>query len=301
MDLGSSLPVVSPIVRASHLAFALLELTKPRLAFFSILTGVVGYVVADAGGGWLRASLGILGISLAAGGTLAFNQWWERETDRWMRRTAGRPLPRREIAPRTALAWSLGLSLSGVAVLAVGTTRMAAMIAVIISVLYGWIYTPLKRRTRWATEIGSLSGALPPLLGAAAAGDLSARPAWALTAAILLWQMPHFFAIGWMHRDDYRAAGFPLLPAVDPTGTRTAAWSLIYALLLVGVSVLPWMLGWVGPVYGGAATLGALALVVASARFLMDRQARDLRSRQLFFTTLAYLPVVMAALMFYGR
>ncbi len=295
------MPVAPPATRAVHLALALLELTKPRLAFFTILTGVVGYAIADAGGGWLRAGLGILGISLAAGGTLAFNQWWERETDRWMRRTAGRPLPRREIAPGTALAWSLGLSFSGVAVLAAGTTGMAAMIAVIISLLYGWIYTPLKRRTRWATEIGSLSGALPPLLGAAAAGDLSARPAWALAAAILLWQMPHFFAIGWMHRDDYRAAGFPLLPAVDPTGARTAAWSLIYAVLLVAVSILPWSLGWVGPVYGVVATAGALALVVASARFFMDRQARDLRSRQLFFTTLAYLPVVMTALIIDGR
>lgn len=297
MALGTSLCIAPPIVRVVHLVGALLELTKPRLAFFSILTGVVGYLVAVPGGGWLRFCMAALGTCLAAGGTLAFNQWWERDTDPWMRRTAGRPLPRQEITPRLALSWSLALSLGGVVLLAAGTTGTAAAIAIIISVLYGWIYTPLKRRTRWATEIGSLSGALPPLLGAAAAGDVFTRPAWALSAAILFWQMPHFYAIGWMHREDYRAAGFPLLPAVDPTETRTAAWSLAYALLLVGVSVLPWALGWVGAIYGVVATCGALVLVVASARFLVDDQARDLRSRQLFLATLAYLPLVMVALM----
>jgi protoheme IX farnesyltransferase len=236
------------------------------------------------------------GIALSAGGALSLNQWWERKTDALMRRTAERPLPRGDISPAGALVWSLALGIGGVAWLACATTLLAAALATATIVIYGLIYTPLKRRTRWATEIGSLSGALPPLLGAAAAGDAMAPSAWVLAVVILLWQMPHFFAIGWMYRDDYRAAGFPLLPAVDSNGTRTAAWSLAYSLVLASASLAPWVLGWVGPVYGVVSTIGAATMVWTSWRFLVRRDQRDREGRRLFFTTILYLPPVMAAL-----
>src|SRR5207302_2023285 len=126
----------------------------------------------------------------------------------------------------------------------------AAVIAAATILIYGVVYTPLKRRSRWATEVGAVSGALPALLGNAAAGHLGARSGVVLTLILLCWQMPHFFAIGWRHRGDYRAAGFRLLPAVDASGARTAAWSLAYTLALVIVSLVPWVQGWLGPCYG---------------------------------------------------
>lgn len=293
--------VVPPVneSRASLRGWAeiLLALTKPRLATFSILSGMAGYAVGGApGGDWARSGAAFSGIALAAGGALSLNQWWERKTDALMRRTAGRPLPSGKIGATGAISWSLALSLGGVGLLAACTTPVAALIAAAIIVLYGVVYTPLKRRTPWATEIGSLSGALPPVLGAAAAGDAGSTAAWVLAGVILFWQMPHFFAVGWMYREDYRAAGFPLLPAIDRDGARTAAWSLAHSLLLAVASLAPWALGRVGPIYGIVAAFGAAAMVHASWRFLMRPNERDVNGRRLFVTTILYLPPVMAAL-----
>jgi protoheme IX farnesyltransferase len=299
MILQSPLPVLSAgatVVRREGFARALLALTKPRLAFFSILSGMTGYAVASAEGGWPRLLASLAGITLSAGGALSLNQWWERDTDALMRRTAGRPLPSGRISPAGALIWTLTLSLAGVGLLAGTTGVLAASLAAAIIVLYGLIYTPMKRVTRWATEVGSVSGAMPPLLGAAAAGEVMAPGAWVLAGILLFWQMPHFFAIGWMHRLDYRAAGFPLRPVIDATGGVTAAWSLAYTVALAAVSLLPWALGTMGWIYGIIALAGALAMLVNAVRFLTDGRQRDLRARRLFLTTLIYLPPVMAAL-----
>lgn len=288
--------VLSPALRSrARLGPVLLALTKPRLALFSILSGMAGYGVAytdPESGPWFV----LAGLALSAGGALSFNQWWERDTDRRMRRTAQRPLPRGEISSEAALAWSILLSAGGIGIFLLCDTPVAAVIAAATIVIYGLVYTPLKRRTRWATEIGSISGALPPLIGAAAAGDSGAKSAWLLAVILIFWQMPHFFAIGWMHRDDYRRAGFPLLPAIDVAGHRTAGWSLFYTLGLVAGSLAPWALGWVGPVYGVVAAMGGLGLLVASVRFLRQTETRDRCGRDLFLTSIVYLPPVMAAL-----
>ena len=302
MDSLSSSPVATGWSRvatcgsAAALAKALFLLTKPRLASFSILSGMAGYAVAGPGRGWLHAGVAFTGIALSAGGALSLNQWWERKTDALMRRTAERPLPRGEVGAPVALAWSAALGGAGVGVLLVGASPAAAGLAAATIGIYGLVYTPLKRRTRWATEIGSVSGALPPLLGAAAAGDAWAAPAWVLATVVLFWQMPHFFAVGWMYREDYRAAGFPLLPAVDADGARTAAWSLAHSSLLCAASLAAWGLGWTGPIFGVAAAVGGAAMLRASWRFLRNAEGRDREGRRLFFTTIAYLPPVMAAL-----
>lgn len=288
--------VLSPVLRSrDRLGPVLLALTKPRLAMFSIFSGMAGYGVAytDTGG---DASFALAGLALSAGGALSLNQWWERDTDRRMRRTAKRPLPRGAISSGAALAWSITLSSSGVGIFLLCNSPMAAVIAASTIGIYGLVYTPLKRRTRWATEIGSISGALPPLIGAAAAGDSGSKSAWLLAGILLFWQMPHFFAIGWMHREDYRQAGFPLLPAIDTTGRRTAGWSLFYTLGLVAVSLAPWALGWVGPVYGMSAAIGGLGMLLASVRFLRETESRDRRGRDVFLASIVYLPPVMAAL-----
>lgn len=260
----------------------------------SVLTTLVAYATARPAVSTLPATA--LGTVLAAAGALALNQWWEREADARMARTRGRPLPRAQLTPGSALGWSIAFSVGGVATLAAGVNVTAAALAAATIVIYGLIYTPLKRRTRWATEVGSLSGALPALLGNAAAGDLGARPGLVLTAILLLWQMPHFFAIGWRHRRDYQAAGFPLRPAVDPTGRNTAAWSFGYTLLLAPVSLLPWVAGWLGMVYGVSAALTGGWLLQRAGRFLRSTD-RDPSARDLFLATLVYLPCVMGALL----
>lgn len=275
-------------------AAAVLALTKPRLGAMSVLTTMAAYATAEP-----AASVGVptlIGTTLAAGGALSLNQWWERRTDALMERTRGRPLPAGILSSREGLGWSLLFSCAGVATLAFWVNVMSAGIAAAIIVIYGLIYTPLKRRTRWATEIGSISGALPALLGNAAAGDLMASPGLLLAAVLVFWQMPHFFAIGWRHREDYRAAGFPLLPAIDPTGARTAWWSLGYTIALTVTSLAPWALGWAGSVYGIVTLLANLWFLKGAWAFAVG-QDRDRAARRLFFASLIYLPIVMTALL----
>jgi len=259
----------------------------------SILSTMAAYATARPESGPLWAT--VIGTTLAAGGALSLNQWWERRTDAMMQRTQGRPLPQAMISPAEALAWSIMLSVGGVGLFLAMVNGAAAILAAATIIIYGVIYTPLKRRTRWATEIGAISGALPALLGNAAAGDLASRPGLVLTAVLLFWQMPHFFAIGWRHRADYQAAGFPLLPAVDPTGRRTAVWSLCYSIGLVIVSLPPWAFGWLGLTYGLITTASNLWFLRAAYSFISDGD-RDRAARKLFFASIFYLPLVMGAL-----
>jgi len=297
-----SLPIASPrtadYVRSAWPATlgALLALTKPQLAFMTVLTAMVAYGTARPEAGFALATL--LGTTLAATGALSLNQWWERRADARMQRTRGRPLPQARVTPATALAWSLALSIAGVGLLATLVNPAAAAVAALTILIYGLVYTPLKRRTRWATELGAISGALPPLLGNAAAGDLWAAPGTGLAVLLLFWQMPHFFAIGWRHRADYRAAGFKLLPAIDATGRRTAAWSLCYAALLLPVSLAPWALGYLGALYGVPSALAGGAFLWRAWQFAAAPGDREIAARRLFFASIVYLPVVIIALAF---
>ncbi len=275
---------------------ALVALAKPRLAAISVLTTLVAYATARPG---LRAAelLPLLaGTAAAAAGALSLNQWWERAADARMRRTRGRPLPAGELAPAPALAFSLVCSAAGIAVLALGLNSATALLGAATIVLYGFVYTPLKRRSRWATEIGAVSGALPALMGNAAADDLFAPAGIALTVVLWFWQMPHFFALGWRHRADYRAAGFPLLPAIDDTGARTAAACTVYAAALWIVSLAPWARGELGTVYGIAAAVSGGFYFFRAWRFLRRPAEREPAAARLFGASLLYLPVMLLAL-----
>ncbi len=275
---------------------ALGALAKPRLAAFSVATTLVAYLTARPAAPGLDLLLLLTGTAAAAAGALSLNQWRERECDAQMRRTRGRPLPAGALTPAAALIFSLACSVTGVSVLGLALNPATAILAALTIVIYGLIYTPLKRRTRWATEVGSVSGALPALMGNAAVGDLLAVPGLTLTAILLCWQMPHFFALGWRCRDDYRAAGFPLLPAIDPTGARTAAWSLGYVAVLLPLSLVPWALGGLGAVYGGCAALVGLDFLGRAWRFRRDAADRDHAAARLFAGSLLHLPLVMIAL-----
>lgn len=262
----------------------------------SVATAMVAFGTARPAAGAGLALLTLAGTSLAAAGALSLNQWWERRADARMRRTRGRPLPQGRIPAGIALGWSVALSIGGVGLLAAQVNLAAAAVAALTIGLYGLVYTPLKRHTRWATEIGAVSGALPALLGNAAATDLWAAPGTALAAVLLLWQLPHFFAIGWRHRTDYRAAGFKLLPGVDPTGRQTAGWSLFYATLLVPVSLAPWALGQLGACYGVPVMLADGLFLHLAWRFARATPDRDTAARRLFLASIIYLPIVLGAL-----
>ena len=290
--------VPSLVANARPIARALFELTKPRLALLSLITAMAAYAASVQAPNLAEALATCLGCAFAAGGALSWNHWMERHTDGKMNRTRHRPIPSRRLAPAWGFLWSLALSLGGISFLFFGATQTAAYIAVAIIVLYAFVYTPLKRHTRWATEIGSLSGALPPVLGCAAAGQPLHPAGLTLAAVLLFWQMPHFYAIGWRHRRDYQAAGFPLLPATDSDGRRTGRWSFAYTLCLFVASLAPWIFGWLGHAYAFGAAGAGLWMLLKAFRFF-DAQsliARDIAARKLFFASLTHITILSIAI-----
>lgn len=290
--VGEERPLSSAsiIIRYSR---ALLDLTKPRIAIASIITAMAVYVSAAETVTPSRVLAFLLACGMAAGGSLAFNQWWERDSDPLMRRTRLRPLPQNIISSPAALAWSTILSFAGCLLLWGVFGALAAGIGLATIIIYAGIYTPMKRHSCRATEVGSISGALPPLIGAAAAGCIASPAAWLFAAALFLWQMPHFYAIGWIHRDDYRAAGLPLLPASDPDGRRTARWALAYSAMLVICILIPWSAGIIPVASGTIALTGSLWILIRSWKFHAATGDRIPAARRLFRTTLFTLPAIL--------
>jgi protoheme IX farnesyltransferase len=274
-------------------AIDFVALAKPRLNLLVVASTVAGYAMAH-GDTTNLAALGwtIVGTALVAGGASAINQVIERDADSLMRRTRLRPLPDGRLGPVEALAFAAILSVLGLLVLAAGVNVASALVALATLVSYAAIYTPLKRRTSFATVIGAIPGALPPVIGwAAAAGTLS-QGAWVLFAILFLWQLPHFLAIAWMYREDYARAGFPMLPVIEPDGRSTARQAVVYAAALLPVALAPTLVGMSGPVYFGGALILTLIFLGVSMRFAMTRAVRD--ARQLFFASIVYLPLLWA-------
>ena len=266
-------------------------LAKPRLNMLVVATTLAGYyMAAPAGRGWLLLFHTLVGTALVASGASAFNQLLEIESDGMMRRTRARPLPSGRIQPGRARAFGLVLSIAGVAQLAWGVNWLAAGVALATLLTYTVFYTPLKKRTSLATVVGGVPGALPPMIGWAAVRNNLSIEAWILFGIVFLWQMPHFLAIAWMYREDYRRAGFPLLPIVEPDGASTGRQALIYGAALVPLSLAPTAVAMTGMVYlVGAACLG-LAFVALAARFAWLRTTPA--ARQLFFGSIIYLPLL---------
>ena len=229
---------------------------------------------AKAGGWWAFASAipwwgllhTILGTGLIASGTAALNQWYEREADRRMRRTSDRPMPSGRIAPPRALAFGVALSLAGFADLWLGVNLLAALLGLFTLLSYLFLYTPLKQRSWLSTTIGAFPGAMPPMIGFAAAHGSITSEAWVLFAILFLWQFPHFYSIAWMYREDYARAGIRMLPVVEPDGRSTARQIVLYGLALIPVSLVPSILGMSGRIYlVGALLLGLWFPVLRSA------------------------------------
>jgi len=211
-----------------------------------------------------------------------------------MRRTRARPVASGRLRAADSWWFGLGLSTAGLVELALGVNLLSAAVAALTLGSYVLVYTPLKRRTSLATLVGAIPGALPPVIGWAAATGTLTLPALVLFGIVFFWQMPHFLAIAWLHRDDYAAAGIPLLPVLEPDGRRTGRQALLYGAALWPVSLMPTLVGLAGGFYIVVATVLGLTLIGLSARFARERSLPA--ARQLFLFSITYLPLLWGAL-----
>lgn len=268
-----------------------IELTKPRLVVLVLLTTAVGFWLGSKSALDLIAfSITLLGTALVAGGACAANQVLEAKQDARMRRTARRPLPSGRVAALPAAFFAAALGIAGVLTLLLVDTT-AAVVAFATFVLYVGVYTPLKTRTTLNTAVGAVPGALPAVIGwAAASGRLSAE-GWILFLLVFLWQFPHFLAIAWVYRDDYRRAGMRMLPCVDPSGAMTSLQACVYAALLLPAGLLPTAAGLAGVVCAaGSLVIGSVYLVSA---WRFRRDVSDRTARKLMHASFLYLPVLL--------
>lgn len=274
-------------------------LAKPRLNLLVVASTMAGYVMADGDMANVLLVLAMLaGTGLVAGGASAFNQVIERRTDALMRRTRLRPMADGRLPVTEAVVYAAALSLAGLGILAVVVNELSAAVALATLVSYAAIYTPLKVRTSFATVIGAIPGALPPVIGwAAAANDLS-QGAWILFGILFLWQLPHFLAIAWMYREDYARAGLLMLPVIEPDGRSTARQTVLYTAALLPLSLAPTLIGMTTAFYFVAAMLLTLGFLALTLRFGRSRSVAD--ARRVFFASIIYLPILWI-LMIVGR
>lgn len=273
------------------------ELTKPRMNLLVVLTTAVGFLAASrgpAGFNWLMFVQALLGTALTAAGASVFNQWVERESDRDMPRTRNRPLPSGRLRGGEAAAFAGFLSVAGVGYLALTVNLLTSMLGLITLLSYVLVYTPMKRRTAWCTLVGAVPGAIPPMMGVTAVTGHLTPLAWALFAILFVWQMPHFFALAIMFRDDYAAGGLKMLPVTD--GLPATVRQIVgFSLVLLPLSLAPTLIGAADWVYGFAAVLlglGFLWYALACARTGGGRA----EAKRLFFASILYLPVLLAVL-----
>jgi len=271
---------------------AYVDLTKPRITSLVVLSALAGFALGSPSSvDWIQFLHTAIGVALLSSGIGALNQYWERDLDALMRRTKLRPLPAGKLAARAALVFGVAVSLIGEAYLAWFLNPLTAFWGFIAMASYLFIYTPLKTRTHWCTFLGAFPGALPPLLGWAAARNEVGVEAVALFGIMFLWQFPHFHAIATMCREDYARAGIRMLPVIEPDGKSTARQIVGYTIALVPVSLLPTFLHFSGWIYlSGAVVLGAWFL---HASVVAARQPTPEQSRRLLKVSVLYLPLLL--------
>src|SRR5438445_11263482 len=280
-------------VRGRVLDFA--ELFKARLTLLVLLTTAAGfYLGAESPINYAALFHVVFGTAAAAAGAAALNQWWECKLDAVMRRTRTRPVQADSMRPVEALTLGVALSVLGVSYLAVACNALSATLAALTIVIYIFGYTPLKRASTANTVVGAIPGAIPPMIGWVAARGAIEAGAWSLFAILLLWQLPHFFAIAWMHREDYSLAGFRMISSDDRSGERSASQSVFFCILLLVLAGLPAFLGIASYIYLVIELLLGGLFVGVAMRFLRLRTPSA--ARLLFIASIAYLPLLLAAL-----
>ena len=266
-------------------------LAKPRLNGLVVASALAGYVMAGGDtADVVRVICTVAGTALVAGGASAFNQLLERDSDALMRRTRMRPLPDGRLQPSEAVVFGAVLSAAGLAILAAGVNALSAVVALATLASYAVVYTPLKRRTSFATVIGAFPGALPPAIGWAAGRGSLSQGAWVLFGIVFLWQLPHFLAIAWIYREDYARAGLPMLPVIEPDGRSTARQAVAYSAALLPLAMAPTLIGMAGTVYFTGAFALTGALLILAIFFALDRST--LAARRLFYGSIIYLPLL---------
>jgi len=279
----------------SRLAHTLAALTKARLVTLVLVTTAVGYLLASGDSpAWSGLAWTLLGTALAAAGAMSLNQAVEWRRDALMERTRSRPVASGELTPRQAAWFGVVAAAAGLVLLALLVNSLTALLGLAVVVLYVAVYTPLKTRTTLCTLAGAVCGALPPMMGWSGAAGRLEFGAWVLAFLLFAWQIPHFLALAWMYREDYRRGGFRMLPLVDPSGAVTSRVAVLYciALLPVGfVAAIAGMSGWIAT-FAGLACGGALLLLGAQ----LARTRSEASARRLFLGTLAYLPLLLAVL-----
>lgn len=270
-----------------------IELTKPRITWLILMSTGVGYFFGldrTASLNWPLLIHTIVGTGLIASGTAALNQWWERESDKLMRRTAGRPLPMGLMTARRALWFGIALAVLGAGELWIWVNPLSSILGLFTLAAYLFVYTPMKSRTHLSTVVGALPGAVPPLMGYAASSGILTREAWTLFFILFIWQFPHFLAIAWMYRDDYARAGIRMLPVVEPDGQSTSRQIILYASTLIPISLFPFLFGMSGKIYLVGALLLGFWFLYTGVRVAFDRT--NVRARAVLLASVIYLPAI---------
>jgi len=269
-----------------------LQLAKPRILLMVLVTTALGFFLGARGvNSMLLFFLTLLGVGSATGGSAMLNNYLERDLDARMARTRDRALPAGLLEPHHALTLGVGLVFFGVLLLVWKVNLLTGFLVLMAGFLYVLVYTPLKRITWLNTSFGAIPGAIPPMAGWVAATGQLEPGAWVLFAILFAWQHPHFYAIAWIFREDYRAAGFKMLPVIEPSGKRMFRQAIVFSILLLLVSLLPTVVGLTGRPYFCGALLGGVLIVVVTLRFARERKLAD--ARRLLKATIVYLPALL--------
>ncbi len=272
-----------------------LALTKPRLVLMVLIATLAGFYLGSFGElDWIRLLNTIFGTALAAGGTIALNQYVERDLDAKMRRTRSRPLPDGRLHPAGALIFGIAISAGGVLYLLVAVNALSSLLAALTVLTYIFLYTPMKRKTPFCTFIGAIPGALPPMGGWVAAQGGLGFEAWVLFGTMFFWQIPHSLAIAWMYRTDYERAGLKLLPVIHPDGRSTGHQIVSNCLALLAVGLVPTLIGIAGPTYFIAALALGSVFLGCGVSFAILRST--VAARRLLLASYLYIPLQLGML-----
>ncbi|NQZ77283.1 MAG: protoheme IX farnesyltransferase [Ekhidna sp.] len=286
-----SIPVSHIELSVSLRAKAFYELLKPRLSFLVVFSSGFGFILGNSSAlNWLDFTMFLFAGFLVSGASVTINQVIEKDFDSVMNRTKGRPIPMGYISQTEALGFSIIVGILGLALMALFTNFLAAGLSLLSLILYAFIYTPLKRVGPIAVFVGAIPGALPPLIGWAAATGIVSYEAMIIFAIQFIWQFPHFWAIAWVSDDDYKKAGFKLLPGGGARDLNTAINIMVYTLFLLPLGLLPSYFGLTGLTSGVVATICGVLFLAQT--FSLMKDTSNQKAKRIMFGSFIYLPIV---------